>query len=204
MAQKDKQKDDGKDSAQQGWLTGQLLLSMPQMGDPRFHKAVIYICTHDEKGAMGLVVNHVLPGLEFNTLLEQFSVESNITVSAEIQNRPVLCGGPVETARGFILHSKDFITNDTIHVDRTFSVSGTLAALKAVAEGHGPKNMIFTLGYAGWGAGQLEQEMRDNAWLTAQASDALIFDTPAVDMWDKAIGSIGIDPAMLSGDAGRA
>ncbi|MCB1531104.1 MAG: YqgE/AlgH family protein [Rhodospirillales bacterium] len=186
------------------YLKGQLLLAMPQMGDPRFHRSVIYVCSHDTKGAMGLVVNHVLPGLSFKSVLEQFDITPDKKVSEDLAQRPVLMGGPVENVRGFLLHDKNFITSDTVHIDGTFSISSTLVALKAVARGEGPDHMLLALGYAGWEAQQLEHEIQENAWLTAPATEDLLFHTAPDLMWDKVMASIGINPAMLSGAAGRA
>ena len=157
------------------FLTGQLLLAMPGMGDPRFYKAAIFLCMHDAKGAMGFVVNHTVPGIYFSDLLKQLNIESDIIVPQNIAKKPVMSGGPVETARGFLLHSKDFETPDTIHVDDKFGVTGTLDALQAVAKGSGPQKTIFTLGYAGWGPNQLEQEIQQNAWLTAYSTEDLLF-----------------------------
>ncbi len=186
------------------YLTGKLLLAMPGLGDPRFHKAVIYMCAHDENGAMGLVINHTLPGLELGQLIGQLDIEDSAKANLESLSTPVLSGGPVESARGFLLHSNDFMQSDTIRIDDTFSVTGTVDALKAVAEGKGPMQMLFILGYAGWSAGQLDEEMRHNAWLTVEPDPALIFHATSDEKWEMAAQKLGIDPAMLSADAGRA
>lgn len=192
--EKDRQQD-------QRFLAGRLLLAMPAMGDPRFHKAVIYMCAHDENGAMGLVINHALPGVDLSQLLEQL----NITPDKErTSDKPVMSGGPVETARGFVLHSNDFSQSDTIRIDDNFSVTGTIDALKAIASGEGPDNMLFILGYAGWSAGQLDQEIQQNAWLIADPDPDLIFAASPEEKWTRAIKKLGIDPGMLSGEAGRA
>lgn len=182
------------------YLTGKLLVAMPQMGDPRFHKAVIFICAHDVNGAMGLVINHTLPGLELSELLSQLHIEGNQT-SPDI---PVMSGGPVETGRGFILHKGDFRQIDSLKIESDIYVTGTIDALKAIAQGKGPDEMLFILGYAGWTAGQLDLEMQQNAWLVVDADPALIFDSNPDECWDLAIRKIGIDPNMLSGEAGRA
>lgn len=186
------------------YLTGQLLLAMPSLADPRFHRAVIYVCSHDAGGAMGLVINHPLPGLEFSDLIGQLNIESGAKGSLSHLSLPVLSGGPVESARGFLLHSSEFRLPDTVYVDEFFSVTGTVDALKAVAAGKGPRQLLFILGYAGWSAGQLDREMQDNAWLTVPADPALIFHAGAEEKWDMAIGKLGFDPAMLSSAAGRA
>jgi putative transcriptional regulator len=184
-------------------LAGRLLLAMPQMGDPRFHKAVIFICAHDEKGAMGLVVNHILPGLELGELLKQMKVDP-AAISRKSASSPVMSGGPVEAARGFILHSSDFFQPDTVKISGDISVTGTVEALKAIATDTGPEKMLFMLGYAGWGAGQLDQEMQQNAWLVADADPGLVFGSGTEEKWDRAVRQLGIDPVMLSVDAGRA
>ncbi|MCB1531999.1 MAG: YqgE/AlgH family protein [Alphaproteobacteria bacterium] len=183
------------------YLTGKLLLAMPSMSDPRFHKAVIFICVHDEQGAMGLVVNHDLPHLSFDGLLDQLGIASDIHVNVSL---PVMSGGPVESARGFMLHTNDFNQKDTIKIDERFSVTGTLDALADVAAGKGPENMLFILGYAGWSAGQLDQEIQDNAWLVVDPDPEIIFAKDPEIKWEKAVSTLGFDPVMLSGDAGHA
>lgn len=182
------------------YLTGRLLLAMPQMGDPRFERAVIFMCAHDENGAMGLVINNVLPGVDLSELLTQL----DIPAPKSAPGGPVMSGGPVETARGFVLHSADFSQPETVKVGTDIGVTGTIDALKAIAAGQGPQNMLFMLGYAGWGAGQLDQEMQQNAWLVADADNDILFKTPPENKWDRAVKKIGIDPGMLSGAAGRA
>jgi putative transcriptional regulator len=186
------------------YFTGRLLLAMPNMGDPRFHKAVILICSHDEHGAMGLVLNHMLPGLNMQQLLSQLNLEEEITLEVDSNEAPVLSGGPVETARGFILHSNDFFQEDTIQVNDNISVTGTVDALKEIANGKGPDKMLFILGYAGWSPGQLDDEIQQNAWLIAEPDIDLVFSTRSEQKWDKAIKNLGVDPAMLSGVAGTA
>lgn len=182
------------------YLTGKLLVAMPQMGDPRFHKAVIFMCAHDANGAMGLVINHILPGLELSELLTQLHIE-DVQPDEDI---PVMSGGPVETARGFILHEGDFSQVESLKIESDIYVTGTIDALKAVAQGQGPEKMLFILGYAGWTAGQLDQEIQQNAWLVIDADPDVIFNGDADDRWDRAIRKIGVDPSMLSGEAGRA
>lgn len=185
-------------------LAGRLLLAMPSLGDPRFQRAVIFVCAHDEKGAMGLVINHALPGLDIAQLMKQLHIEPGATPDEKMIHFPVLNGGPVETARGFILHSSDYSQPDTVRIDEHFSVTGTIDALKAIASGDGPDKMLFVLGYAGWSAGQLDQELQENAWLVTEADPDLIFTTDVDTKWNAAVRKIGIDPAMLSSDAGRA
>lgn len=189
-----------RESAKEGYLTGKLLVAMPQLGDSRFHKAVIFICAHDENGAMGLVVNHILPGLELPSLLNQLSIEGN----PDHADMPVMSGGPVETARGFILHEGGFRQIESLEIEGNIYVTGTIDALQAVARGEGPEKMLFILGYAGWTAGQLDHELQENAWLVTDADPAVIFDGDPEERWDKAIKKIGINPLMLSGAVGRA
>ncbi|MCM2343800.1 MAG: YqgE/AlgH family protein [Alphaproteobacteria bacterium] len=187
-------------SAKEGYLTGKLLVAMPQLSDTRFHKAVIFICAHDENGAMGLVVNHILPGLELPSLLDQLAIDGH----APNADMPVMSGGPVETARGFILHKGSFQQIESLEIESNIYVTGTIEALKAVARGEGPEKMLFILGYAGWTAGQLDHELQDNAWLVTDADPAVIFEGDPEERWDRAIKKIGINPSMLSGSAGRA
>lgn len=183
-------------------LMGRVLVAMPNMGDPRFHRAVILLCAHDEHGAMGLVLNHVLPGVDMRHLLEQLHIE--ISTDAALGDVAVMSGGPVENARGFILHTHDFHQDDTILISPHLAVTGTVDALRSVAAGQGPEQMVFILGYAGWTEGQLESEIQQNVWLVCDADPELIFNVPPEEKWNKAIGSLGIDLAMLSGEAGRA
>lgn len=200
------EKGKGEDSEEkEKYLAGKILLAMPGMGDPRFYKAVIFLCAHDAGGAMGLVVNHVLPGIDMNQLLQQMKIAPPAEKTVvPIPSAPVMCGGPVESARGFILHSADFIQPDTVKVSNHFSVSGTVDALKTIAAGQRPQNMLFILGYAGWGAGQLDQEIIRNSWLVSDADPNLIFGSGTDEKWDRAVRCLGVDPAMLSGESGRA
>ncbi len=191
-------------SKKDGYLTGKLLLATPFMSDKRFHKSVIYMCSHDENGAMGLVINSLLPNVKFEEVLSQLPIKSEIQIDPAALNMPVLAGGPVESGRGFLLHSNDFKEDQTITVDKDFCVTGTIEALQAIAEGKGPDDKLFILGYAGWTAGQLDAEIKQNAWLVADPDPALIFKVQNEDKWDKAIASLGFDPGMLSGNAGRA
>ena len=174
------------------------------MADTRFDKAVIYMCIHDEQGAMGLVINHAIPELEFGSLLKELKIADGITISSDIIKRPVMNGGPVETSRGFLLHSQDFKHNDSVSVNQNLSITGTLDALELVAAGQGPHDMVFTLGYSGWSAGQLDEELQTNAWLICDASHDLIFTDNPNTMWDQAVATLGFDPALLSVQSGRA
>ena len=185
-------------------LKGQLLLAMPQMNDPRFHHSVIFICVHDEKGAMGMVINNPLPSPDFADVLSQVGVTSDKPLDEKIKRMPVLAGGPVQGVHGFLLHSSDFRQKDTISVDDMFSISGTVDSLRAIVNGYRPEKMLFTLGYAGWGAGQLEKELQDNVWMTAPANYEIVYNTPPEEMWENSFALLGVNPVMLSGISGRA
>lgn len=185
-------------------LKSQLLIAMPQMNDPRFHRAVIFMVAHDEKGSMGLVINDRLPNPNFTEVLEQLGISDMKINKSTIADVPVLAGGPVEPMHGFLLHTADFLQKDTIRIDDYFSLSGTIESLKIIANGQIPENMLFTLGYAGWDAGQLEKELIDNVWITVPATPDLVFGTKTEDMWEKSLSLIGATPAMLSQLSGNA
>lgn len=182
-------------------LQGKLLLSMPGMGDPRFYKSAILVCTHDRNGAMGLVINQAVLNLSLRQLLAHLKLTSCDTVRLDT---PVLLGGPVEPARGFMLHTPDFSLSDTLTISHEISLSITLDALKTVAKGEGPEDFLFILGYSGWSPGQLEQEIQDNSWMIGEADRNLIFGTPLDQKWQRGMNRIGIDPALLSNEAGQA
>jgi putative transcriptional regulator len=186
------------------YLNGHLLLAMPAIGDTRFNRAAIYVCAHDENGAMGIVINNVLPNLELGKLLENLDIKSDITLPDNLKHLPVLCGGPVESARGFLLHSNDFTQADTIKVQKDIHVTGTIDALVALGTNKLPTQILFALGYAGWGAGQLEQEVRENAWLTVPATPDLIFNNSVDTIWAQGLEKIGITPDKLSSLTGSA
>ena len=188
----------------EGYLTGKLLLAMPAMGDPRFHKSVIYMCSHDENGAMGLVINNQLPGMQFKHLLNELELTSDIEVDPSILKTPLMNGGPVDTGRGFLVHSDDFKHDQTIEVDEGIHITGTLDGLKAIAAGDGPNEKLIIFGYAGWSAGQLDEEVQNNSWLVAESNLDLIFKVHNENKWQQAVSGLGFDPAMLSGDAGHA
>ena len=182
------------------YLTGQLLIAMPTMADPRFAKTVIYLCAHNADGAMGLVINKPMPSLSFGDLLEQLDIQ--IPLPAE--ETQVLVGGPVEGGRGFVLHTTDFVRDGTMIVDESVAMTATVDILKAIASGEGPRNHLLALGYAGWGPGQLDSEIQANGWLSAPADEQILFDTDLSTKWERAIAKLGIAPHMLSGDAGHA
>jgi putative transcriptional regulator len=182
------------------FLVGQLLVAMPQMEDQRFSRSVIYVCAHSAEGAMGLVVNKVLESLSFPDLLEQLEIPTG----PRMQQIRVHFGGPVESGRGFVLHSDDYRHDGTLMVRGGFALTATVDILKALAEGAGPRQSLLALGYAGWGPGQLESEMTANGWLTVPADPALVFDPPIDEKWTRAMGKLGINPSLLSGEAGHA
>lgn len=191
---------DSTDIVSEGYLTGQLLVAMPQMLDPRFAKTVIYICAHTEDGAMGLVVNKLLENISFPDLLEQLDLETK----GPGRDIRVHFGGPVETGRGFVLHTTDYVQGATMVVDDRVALTATTDILRDIADGDGPRNSLLALGYAGWGPGQLDTEIQANGWLSVAADDALVFETSPETMWQGALAKIGIDVSMLSGDAGHA
>lgn len=189
------------DNSLDGFLTGQLLIAMPAMADPRFARAVIYLCAHSDDGAMGLVINKPMPSITFPDLLEQLGIDGG---SEQLDEMRVHFGGPVESGRGFVLHSADFIRDGTLRVDDRVALTATIDILRAIAAGEGPRHHILALGYAGWGPGQLDSELQANGWLTAPADDAILFDADLSTKWERAIAKLGIAPAMLSGEAGHA
>ena len=183
-----------------GYLTGQLLIAMPAMSDPRFERSVIYMCAHTEDGAMGLVINRELDSISFPDLLEQIGIE---TAPPENAIR-ILFGGPVEQSRGFVLHSSDYTLDGTLEVDGGIALTASVDILKAIAEGNGPARRLLALGYAGWGPGQLEGEIGMNGWLTAEATADLVFTLPDDEKWGAALKTLGVDPLTLSASAGHA
>ncbi len=182
------------------YLPGQLLIAMPSMTDPRFEKTVIYMCAHNSDGAMGLVINRAIDSLTFPELLEQLEIDSG---SGGDQIR-VLFGGPVEQARGFVLHSSDYLQDASLVVDDNVVLTATIDILRAIADGTGPNNCLLALGYAGWGAGQLDSEIKSNGWLSVDADEDLVFGCDLDEKWERAMTKIGIDPHMLSDSAGHA
>ena len=182
------------------YLAGQLLLAMPQMEDPRFARSVIYLCAHTAEGAMGLVINRLFGAVSFGDLLQQLGIESQIDTS----DVHVHFGGPVESGRGFVLHSTDFVREGTMKVDDQLALTGTLDILRAIAERRGPSRSLFALGYAGWGPGQLDAEIQANGWLHVPAEPGLVFDPDLNSKWERALAVMGIKPFMLSAEAGHA
>ena len=198
--------DDG--SSDNGYLDGQLLIAMPVMGDPRFERSVIYVCAHSSEGAMGIIVNRPAGSIDFPELLVQLDIikeADQIKLPEKAESMKVLKGGPVETGRGFVLHSSDFFIKDaTLRIDEGVCLTATVDILKAIARGAGPKHAILALGYAGWAPGQLETEIQDNGWLHCDADPELIFGGDVEEKYQRALRKIGIDPGMLSNEAGHA
>src|SRR6185436_4985521 len=185
----------------ESFLEGKLLIALPGMADDRFAQTVIYMCAHSAKGAMGIVINKPIPGLTFAEVMKQLHIETR-TTTAEL---PILYGGPVETGRGFVLHSGDYEASDsTLPVSEDISLTATLDILRAIADGRGPRHVLFALGYAGWGAGQVENEFQFNGWLHCHADPAIVFGTDSNAKWSTALARLGIGPSGLVADAGRA
>lgn len=185
------------------FLTGQFLLAMPGIGDPRFDHAVIAMCAHDEDGALGIGVGTAIEGLGLHAVLEQLEIDPGVAPDA-----PVHFGGPVEPRRGFVLHTLDWAGQDTIEVAGTagalWGLSGTIDVLKAIAEGRGPARWLVALGYAGWGEGQLDGEMTRHGWFNVEATPDLLYDVAADARWEAGFAVAGIDPRLLASEAGRA
>ena len=191
-----------------GFLDGQMLVAMPNMTDDRFARSVVYMCAHSEEGAMGIVINRAATKIKFTELLVQLDVIEKtdaVALPINVEATQVLKGGPVETGRGFVLHSSDFfIDNSTLSIDEDVSLTATIDILRALAKGAGPSKAVLALGYAGWQAGQLESEMQQNGWLNVPADPALIFDPTLDTKYARAVNYLGIDLARLSPHAGRA
>lgn len=184
------------------YLTGQLLLAMPSMRDPRFARAVIYMCAHGKDGAVGLVVNRLIGGLPCSDLLEQLGIDHDPDSSTALPN--VHFGGPVETERGFVLHTRDYMADESMPINDTMALTATVDIVRDIAGGSGPRDLVLALGYAGWGPGQLDGEIHENAWLSVASDDALVFDKDIETKWDRAMAKIGVDASLLSMEAGRA
>ena len=183
-------------------LTGQLLIAMPQMQDPFFARSVVYLCSHDpDAGAMGLIVNKTIDGLTLESLYAELKIEP---VAHEGPAQPVHFGGPVAPGHSFVLHSADYREEGTLGLSEDFAVTATLDIFRATGRGEGPRRGIVTLGYAGWGPGQLDAEIQANGWLLVAADSNLVFETRDDDKWQLALAKLGVSPEMLSADSGRA
>lgn len=182
-------------------LTGQCLIAMPGMGDPRFAHSVIFLCAHSPEGAMGLILNKRTPDVSVADLLEQL----DLTPPEPLKTRGVHIGGPVETGRGFVLHTPDYQSPvSTLEVDETFHMTATLDILEELAEGRGPDRFVVALGYSGWGPGQLESEIVQNGWLTCPSDKDLVFETADAQKWETALERLGVSALALSAEAGHA
>jgi putative transcriptional regulator len=181
------------------FLTGQLLLAMPGIGDPRFEKAVIAMCSHDEGGALGIGLGRIIPRIHFHDLLRQLDIEPGVA-----PNVPIHLGGPVEPQRGFLIHSLDWGGQESLQVSDRWALSATLDILRAIAEGKGPSRWVAALGYAGWGPGQLENELSGHGWFATPANDELLYDCDVASRWEAAFREAGIDPRLLASSFGTA
>ena len=186
--------------AADGYLTGKCLVAMPGMSDPRFVRSVIYLCAHTAEGAMGLVINRAIPDFSFPELLKQLNIPSTPLCS----QIAVQFGGPVESQRGFVLHSADYVHDGTLVVDDAVALTATLEVLRDIADGTGPRHTLMALGYAGWSPGQLDDELRRNVWLTVDSDPDLVFVGDLDGKYERALRRLGIDPALLCSEGGHA
>ena len=189
------------------YLDGKMLIAMPSIGDERFERSVIFICAHSADGAMGIVVNKPAEHITFPDLLERLDIlptGERINLAPEILHKPVQVGGPVEGGRGFVLHTSDYFSDDcTLPIDDGVGLTATLDVLRAIAIGDGPRQAMLALGYAGWGPGQFEREFYQNGWLHCDPDETLLFDPDLGGKYERAMNKIGIDPRLLSHDAGH-
>lgn len=182
------------------YLTGKLVIAMPHLEDSRFYQAVIYICGHDETGGMGIMVNKPLSSVKYTDLLDQLS----IIYPSTVPDLPIHYGGPVEIGRGFVLHTAEYMTDSSTLINDNLALTATLDILRAIAFGTGPVKHLMALGYVGWGAFQLEQEIQNNGWIVIDASEDLIFTAEIDSIWKSAMASIGVNPNNMSLDYGHA
>lgn len=187
-------------TAESGHLTGMLLIAMPTLTEAPFARSVIYLCAHSAEGAMGLVVNQVVSNVSFANVIEQLGIEGTLAGL----DTPIHFGGPVEASRGFVLHTSDYVQESTLVIDETFALTATVEVLKAIAHGQGPRRCVLALGYAGWAAGQLDQEIQQNGWLMAPPDPEIVFDRDNETKWHRALSTIGVNPSALSTAAGHA
>lgn len=185
----------------ENFLEGKLLIALPGMSDPRFEKSVIFMCAHSVEGAMGIMINRAVEGLRFRELMDKLELE----VTGDTPDIPVLFGGPVETGRGFVLHSGDYESADsTLPVSEDISLTATVEILRDMGHGQGPRKALFALGYAGWGPGQIEDEIRSNGWIHCDTDSTLLFDADLNDKWSCALRKLGIDASGLTAHFGQA
>ena len=191
---------------ERGFLDGQFLIAMPGMADTNFARSVVYICAHSSAGAMGFIINQP-QSVTFPDVLSHLDIvpgKDLILLPRATREFPVQNGGPVESGRGFVLHTDDYLSDSSIPVSDEISLTATLDIVRAISNGHAPTRAVMLLGYAGWGPGQLEREIASNGWLNCTASDELIFDRGLDDKYDRALALMGVNPAMLSMEAGHA
>jgi len=181
------------------YLSGRILLAMPGMFDPRFERSVNVMCVHDENGALGIGIGHQRDKIGLHEILAELDIDPGVAPDC-----PILHGGPVEPGRGFVLHSTDWGGSDTILVQPLCALSASLDILRAIAEGRGPKYWLIALGYAGWGPGQLENEMRHHGWFAADGHPEILFETPVEQRWSETWRAEGIDPALVANATGSA
>lgn len=182
------------------YFTGKLLISMPVMNDIRFNQTVIFVCGHDDLGAMGLIINKPLFSVSFKELLEQVDLE----ITSSVPHIPIFYGGSVDMGRGFVLHSVDYIHESSVVIPGGYALTATLDVLQAIMENKGPQKAFIALGYVGWGPGQLENEVLENNWLILPPDEKLVFDYDTTSKWRKSLGYIGVDPVTLSMVSGHA
>ena len=181
------------------FLSGKFIIASPAMTDPRFYKAVIYMVSHKNEGAMGIIINQPIIETKINTIIENEDLKNNVNMD----NIPITFGGPVDTKKGFILHTSEFKDKTTLKVDKNIFLTSNINILKSIVKGEGPKKSLFALGYAGWLPGQLEEELSNDGWLVAPGNSKLIFECKAEKKWSEAIKSIGINPDFLSLNSGK-
>ena len=200
--------DNHQDDHRGDYVDGRILVAMPSMPDERFARTVIYMCAHTDEGAMGIIVNQTARKIGFPELLVQLEVidaDDAIRLPPQTAGLPVLRGGPVETGRGFVLHSDDYLIADaSLAICPGMALTATVDILRAIARGEGPKQAVLALGYASWAPGQLENEIQHNGWLTGPGDPTLVFDSDQSAKYDRALRLIGVDPAFLSSEAGHA
>ncbi len=188
------------DNPKPNFLEGQLLVATPLIAESCFHRSVVYVCAHNSAGAMGIITNHKIDGLDIKDIMQQLRIEPH-----NIRNDvPIHFGGPVEPTRGFVLHSGDYEREETVRMGNNIAITSSTEILRDIAGGGGPLHTILALGYAGWEAGQLEKELEENSWLTVPARYELIFNIPNSDKWQKTAESLGIDLTKLSSRVGHA
>ena len=195
-----------RENGEQSFLDGQFLIAMPGLREGSFARTVIYVCAHSPAGAMGFIINRHQP-VSFPDVLEHLNMlegKDTIEMPGHLRRFPVLMGGPVETGRGFVLHSDDYAGESSIPVTNDVRLTATLDIIRAISQGRGPKRATMLLGYAGWGPGQLEQEIVNNGWLNCPSAEELIFDPLLDTKYERALALLGISPEALSSDAGHA